>query len=64
MAVIVIMDADPDHPEDWHILKDDEYGGTGSGFDNRTFATAELADVWIQSNAKNGWCTTIVGEDD
>ncbi|MHA6128880.1 hypothetical protein ACX3YD_22295 [Pseudomonas fluorescens group sp. PF-1] len=64
MAVIVIMNAHPDSPEDWRILQDDEYGGTGSGFENRTFPTATDADNWIESNAKNGWCTLIVGEDD
>ena len=64
MAVCVILDADPDYPEDWRFLKDDEYDGQGEGFDNRTFPTAEAADIWIQNNARVGWCTRIVGDDD
>ncbi|VVO85664.1 hypothetical protein PS870_02041 [Pseudomonas fluorescens] len=64
MAVIVIMDADPDYPEDWRILQANEYDGAGAGCDNRTFPTSTDADNWIQRNAKKGWCTLIVGEDD
>ena len=64
MAVLVIMDANPDEPESWAFLKDDEYDGTGNGFDNRTFPTADAAYSWIEKNARNGWCTLIVGEDD
>ncbi len=64
MAVCVILDAEPDCPEDWRFLKDDEYGGDGAGFDNRTFPTSEAANAWIENNARNGWCTLIVGEDD
>lgn len=37
MAVLVILDANPDEPEDWRFLKADEYDGTGHWDDNRTF---------------------------
>ena len=40
MAVLVILDANPDEPEGWHFLKADEYDGTGHWDDNRTFPTA------------------------
>lgn len=64
MAVCVIMDAFPDAPEDWRFLKDDEFGGGGDGDENRTFSNSALADQWIEQNARNGWCTLIVGEDE
>lgn len=64
MAVCVIMDANPGEPEEWRFLKDDEYGGNGFGDENRTFPTAADADAWIEANARNGWCTLIVGDDD
>ncbi|EOK5397460.1 hypothetical protein [Pseudomonas aeruginosa] len=64
MAVLVILDANPDEPEDWRFLKADEYDGTGHWDDNRTFPTAAAADAWIQKHARIGWCTMIVGEDD
>ncbi|QEU28811.1 hypothetical protein [Pseudomonas luteola] len=64
MAVLVIMDANPEEPESWRFLKDNEFDGTGFGDDNRTFPTAADADAWLWKHAKNGWCTQIVGEDD
>lgn len=64
MPVAIIMDAHPDHPEDWRFLKDDEYDGNGRGDKNRTFANSFEADEWLCQNARVGWCTLIVGEDD
>lgn len=64
MPVAIIMDAYPDHPEDWYFLKDDEYDGLGRGDENRTFPNAGAADAWLSKNARSGWCTLIVGEDD
>ncbi|HGN6731967.1 TPA: hypothetical protein ACKSYC_005564 [Pseudomonas aeruginosa] len=64
MAVLVILDANPDEPEGWHFLKAAEYDGTGHWDDNRTFPTAAAAAAWIQKNARIGWCTMIFGEDD
>ncbi|MFG8043717.1 hypothetical protein ACEOIM_23075 [Pseudomonas aeruginosa] len=64
MAVLVILDANPNEPEGWRFLKADEYDGTGHWNDNRTFPTTDDADAWIQKHARNGWYTLIVVEDD
>jgi hypothetical protein len=48
---VVILDADD--ADSAHIIKD-EHG------DNRSFYSAAQADLWVQQNARNGWCTLIV----
>lgn len=48
---IVILDAD--YARGANIAVDDEG-------DNLTFPSADAADMWVQNNARVGWCTLIV----
>ncbi len=56
MSVIVLLDADD--AEFVNILMD------GESFENMIFPSVELADLWLQENARVGWCTRIVDLDD
>lgn len=56
MSAIILLDADD--AEFVEILQ------TEDGFENRIFPSVEAADMWLQKNAKIGWCTRIIELDD
>ena len=53
MSVIILLEADSAYLA--HIIEDpNDYG------ENLIFASVEEADVWLQENARLGWCTRII----
>lgn len=58
MPALIVLDAHPDHPEDWNFLQDEQT------LENRVFPSSEAADNWLCKNAKNGWVTLIIPVDE
>jgi len=56
MSVIILIDADD--ADVVSILQDEEI------LANKVFESVDVADMWLQENAKVGWCTRIVDIDD
>lgn len=56
MSAIILLHADD--PEFAEIIQ------FGNGQENLVFSSVEKADMWLQKNAKVGWCTRIIDLDD
>lgn len=56
MSAIILLHADD--AEFAHIIVGDD------GIENLVFSSVDAADMWIQKNAKIGWCTRIIDIDD
>ena len=53
MSAIILMNADD--ADLVNILEEDDTLG------NMVFPSVEDADMWLQKNARVGWCTRIIG---
>lgn len=56
MSAIILLNMDD--ADDVEIIQEDDTGW------NMVFDNAEAADLWLQENAKVGWCTRIIDLDD